>query len=135
MSAKELARTPAKLNEKIKAKENLAPEPAGQDSAVEAEYDGPKPTHFLARPEGNFTPLIPLDELPDSIKLTGLPLYVNEEHLLKNRAQACFPIAEKHANPYQISVEDNMSSEDEDASMSDDDSVNIPSSSAINVSR
>lgn len=135
MNPKDIARAPAKLNEKVNTAEIPVSQHPGQESTTESDYDGPKPSHFLARPGNNYTPLIPLDELPESVKVAGLPLYVNEEHLLKHRAQACFPVAEKHAKPYQIFTDEVPSSEDEEETvMSDDESVNIPSSSAINVS-
>ncbi|KAL9042651.1 MAG: hypothetical protein Q9214_003713 [Letrouitia sp. 1 TL-2023] len=33
----------------------------------------PKPRYFVSRPDGTITPLIALDELPSSIRLTGVP--------------------------------------------------------------
>ena len=64
----------------------------------------PRPTHFLARPDEKFTPLIPVDELPSNITIIGVPTYVSQEELLRVKGTGCFPMMMKSGNPYIFDV-------------------------------
>lgn len=38
----------------------------------------PRPQHFIARPDGSITPLIAIDELPESIRIVGVPAVISK---------------------------------------------------------
>ena len=126
---KTVGKTPKKTVTKA-PEETSAPSETPASSKVKDE--GPKPTHFLARDDGKYTPLIALDELPEGIKLEGLPLYITAEELLKWKATACFPAVAQHPRPYNVMVD---GPELEEGEASDAESGNVPSTRAINVSR
>lgn len=65
----------------------------------------PAPKWYQARGDGKFTPLIPLDELPETIKLVGVSVYVSSKELLSAQASALFPVIEKATEPYMVEVE------------------------------
>ena len=129
-SSKLPSRNKHKAINEMPAKTVLKPVQNGSASTKDKD-GGPKPTHFLAREEGKYTPMIALDELPEGIKIEGLPLYVDTEGLLKWKATACFPATAKHPHPYVVTVE---GQEQEGGKSSDEESVNVPSTRALNVS-
>ena len=96
-----------------------------------------KPRHFLARSLTQFTPMIALDELPDWIVIDGLPKYVTYQELPKWRANAMLPAIAKAYYSYKVLVHGQQQDENEEGvveSGDDDDEVNIPRTSTINVS-
>lgn len=121
------ANTTKQLNEKSLAKmSNSTP-------TLQAEDEGPRPAIFLARDDNTFTPLIPLDELPEWITLVGIPLYVDREGLFRTwKANPYYLPSGKHPRPYKVLIEKVSQEEGE---VSDDESANIPSTRALNVSR
>ena len=77
----------------------------GITEMTEMDVEGPKPTHFLARGDDKFTPLIPVDELPANVKIAGVRAYINQEELLLLRGNALFPVIEKSAFNYAVDVD------------------------------
>ena len=105
---------------------------AAAAATVQAKVEsGPQPEHFLARGKNKFTPLIPLDELPEWVTIAGLPLYVTFEELREWKAIACGPTTEKHQHPYAVTIE---GAEKDEVEVSDHESINIPSTRTLQVS-
>ena len=103
-------------------------------SQVSAPDDGPKPTHYLARGTDKYTPLIPLDELPDFVKIAGVVVYINQSELLNLHGTGCFPIIPKSSVPYTVDV-DNLYRRSDSPDSSFQASMNVPSSRVRDVSQ
>lgn len=117
---------------------------ASDNGHVKAEsdssFEGPKPTHYLARDREQFTPLIPLDELPEWITIPGLDIYVTASELLTLRGTACFPIAPKGNDPYHVVVDKEEPRAPSPVSTlrsrveAVEESLNVPSNATLKVS-
>lgn len=50
----------------------------GSMAPGEATVDIPRPQHFITRGDGSITPLIAVDELPESIRIVGVPAVISQ---------------------------------------------------------
>lgn len=46
-------------------------------AASGTQSDSPRPRYFVARSDGTLTPLIAVDELPDSVRIAGVPATIS----------------------------------------------------------
>ena len=108
--------------------------PAAKSPDAEKTLESPKPTHFLARDGDKYTPLIPVDELPDFISVVGVPVYVSQEELLKAKGTGCFPAVTKASVPYTIAVEQEEVARPESVTSDGGGAMNVPSDAALKAS-
>ena len=104
-------------------------------------HSGPAhPTHFLGRGNGKFTPLVALDELPSNIKVHGLMLSMTFSEVVQVGGQLCMPALEIAKDKYVVVIENDAGENDvvaRNTVVANSEvprSVNVPSTSAINVS-
>ena len=116
------------MSDKVSAKSAEKPSVAGKV------IDSPMPTHFLAREGDKYTPLIPLDELPEFISVVGVPTYVTQEELLRLKGTGCFPVVAKGAFPYTIAVQQDEVPRRDSIGSDDESAMNVPSNASLNVS-
>ena len=112
----------------------LAVESAIKAIKLEEGAELPKPTHYLARDGDKYTPLIPIDELPEYISIVGVPTYVTQEDLLKAKGTGCFPDMKKCPVPYEVTVQQDEVAGPEMGESDDGDGMNVPSNTTLNVS-
>ncbi len=61
--------------------------------------DPPRPKHFLKRPDGTFTALIEVDQLPPSIRMVGIPKTIGFSETLNMRSLG---VQSRHPNKYVV---------------------------------
>lgn len=74
-----------------------SPAPSGTQS------DSPRPRYFVARSDGTLSPLIAADELPDSVRIVGVPATISPAATMNMMSLG---VVERSQNKYTISTSD-----------------------------